>query len=67
MQNTRPDLSSLRSAARAQGFEIDLSSGPLEMFLLADPDQVTFTGSWPAETFRAEQEAWHWLERYCKA
>jgi hypothetical protein len=64
MQSTCPDLSILRSAARARGFEIDLSSGQLEMFLLADPNGMTFTGSWPAEDERAEPEARHWLENH---
>jgi hypothetical protein len=63
MQSTQPNLSTLRSAARARGFEIDLSSGQLEMFLLADPDAVVFTASWPVGDERAEQEARHWLSK----
>lgn len=62
MQNRQPDLNALRSAARAQGFEVDLSSGQIELFHLADPDGETFTGSWPAVDSRAEPEARHWLE-----
>ncbi len=64
MQSTQPDLRALRSAARARGFEIDLSSGQLELYPLADPDGETFTGSWPPGDERAEPEARRWLESH---
>ncbi len=62
MQSIDTGLIELRSAARAQGFEVDLSSGHIELFPPADPDGQEFTGSWPASDSRAEPEARSWLE-----
>ena len=61
-RSSQPNLSTLRSAARERGFEIDLSSGHIELFHLTDPDGEAFTGNWPAGDERAEPEARHWLE-----
>ncbi|HET8843758.1 MAG TPA: hypothetical protein VFN35_20005 [Ktedonobacteraceae bacterium] len=54
MQSIRAGLIELRNAARAQGFEADLSSGHIELFPPADPNGEEFTGSWPASDERAE-------------
>ncbi|HET8840794.1 MAG TPA: hypothetical protein VFN35_04970 [Ktedonobacteraceae bacterium] len=64
MQSISAGLIELRSAARSQGFEADLSSGHIELFPPADPNGEEFTGSWPASDERAALEAQRWLESH---